>query len=109
MSGKGAGAFLGGVLLGTAIGSILGILLAPNSGKETRKLLRQQLKEIPNLAEDASQNPRAEIEKLVESARKSLDETIEKLNESIEANRSNHTSLEKNIEVTAAAPPASEV
>jgi len=108
MSGKGAGAFLGGVLLGTAIGSILGILLAPNSGKETRRLLRQQLKEIPNSPEDASQNARVEIEKLVESARNSLDETIEKLNESIEANRSNHTSLEKNIEL-AVAPPASEV
>jgi len=96
MSGKGAGAFLGGVLLGTAIGSILGILLAPHSGKETRRLLKQQLNDLPGTAEDATDSAQEQIEKLVQSARKSLDETIAKLNENIEANRSNSAPLEKN-------------
>lgn len=106
MSGKGAGAFLGGVLFGTAIGSILGILLAPQTGKDTRKLLKQRLDDIP--IPDTSDSAQQQIEKLVQSARKSLDETIDKLNETIEANRVSSAPLEKNGQASVS-PPASEI
>ena len=34
--------FLYGLIAGAAIGAIAGVLLAPKSGKETRKLLRER-------------------------------------------------------------------
>lgn len=80
-----SGAFLGGVLLGTAIGSIVGLLLAPRSGRETRVLLKQSVESIPEVAEDAADSAHEQIDRLVQSARRSLDETIGKLNETIEA------------------------
>lgn len=50
---KGIGKFLGGMLIGTGIGVITGILVAPRSGKETRSLLKKSAKQIPLLAEKA--------------------------------------------------------
>ncbi|MFT0817214.1 YtxH domain-containing protein, partial [Synechococcus sp. W60.3] len=35
------GAFIGGLLLGTAVGTAIGLLLAPRSGRETRRLLKK--------------------------------------------------------------------
>ncbi len=51
--GKGVGKFLGGMFIGTAIGVITGILVAPRSGKDTRLLLKKSAKRIPVLAEKA--------------------------------------------------------
>lgn len=50
---KGTGKFFGGMVLGTAIGVITGILIAPRSGKETRALIKKSAKQIPRLAEKA--------------------------------------------------------
>jgi len=36
-----SGAFLGGVVIGTAIGAVTGLLVAPRPGKETRQFLRK--------------------------------------------------------------------
>ena len=36
------GKFLGGILLGGAIGAVIGMLLAPRSGSETRALIREE-------------------------------------------------------------------
>lgn len=37
------GLFIGGVIVGAAVGSALGILFAPRSGKETRDQLKEKL------------------------------------------------------------------
>jgi gas vesicle protein len=50
---KGIGKFFGGMLIGTGIGVITGILVAPRSGKETRSMLKKSAKQIPILAEKA--------------------------------------------------------
>ncbi len=50
---KGIGKFLGGMLIGTGIGVVTGILVAPRSGKETRSILKKSAKQIPILAEKA--------------------------------------------------------
>ncbi|MCA1904164.1 MAG: YtxH domain-containing protein [Cyanobacteria bacterium KgW148] len=50
---KDAGKFWSGIAIGTALGVITGILVAPRSGKETRALLKKSAKQIPRLAERA--------------------------------------------------------
>ena len=41
-----------GVLIGLAAGVAAGLLLAPQSGKETRKMIRDKALEVKGLAED---------------------------------------------------------
>ncbi|AGY58537.1 YtxH domain-containing protein [Gloeobacter kilaueensis] len=109
---RGAGAFVGGLLLGTAVGSVLGLLLAPRSGEQTRQLLKRSLDALPGTAGEVSENAQERIDKLVESARQSLDETIARLNEAIETSRASapndgvSLSQEKNGQGTV--PPAPE-
>ncbi|MCS6958476.1 MAG: YtxH domain-containing protein [Pseudanabaenaceae cyanobacterium SKYGB_i_bin29] len=66
---NGIGKFLGGVVVGTAIGVVTGILIAPRSGKDTRNLLKKSARQIPLLAE------------------KAWEETLERLQEAIIAGR----------------------
>jgi gas vesicle protein len=55
---KPAGSFITGLLAGAAIGGIIALLYAPQSGKETRDQLKQKLndleKEFETLKEKAS-------------------------------------------------------
>ncbi len=41
MSNNRSGIFIGGVMLGATIGALAGLLVAPRTGKETRKLLKK--------------------------------------------------------------------
>lgn len=66
---NGVGKFLGGMVIGTAIGVVTGILIAPRSGKDTRSLIKKSAKRIPLLAE------------------KAWEETLERLQEAIIAGR----------------------
>lgn len=82
-----AGAFVGGVLLGTAIGTAIGLLVAPRSGRETRRLLRKSANALPEIAEDVSATMQDQAERLLAAAQQSLDETREKLQEAIAVGR----------------------
>lgn len=42
--GEGAGKFIAGVLIGAALGAAAGLLLAPQSGEETRKVIKKKTK-----------------------------------------------------------------
>lgn len=42
MSSSNTGNFLSGIAVGLIIGAIVGLLLAPQSGSETREMLRQK-------------------------------------------------------------------
>ena len=44
-----------GIILGGAIGSVLGLTLAPHKGKETRNILKQKGKEFLEKGKDASE------------------------------------------------------
>ncbi|MDY7015939.1 MAG: YtxH domain-containing protein, partial [Cyanobacteriota bacterium] len=54
MAKKGTGLLMGGMLVGTAIGTVVGLLFAPRSGRETRQLLKKSAEALPELAEDLS-------------------------------------------------------
>jgi len=80
-----SGAFVGGMLLGAALGTITGLLLAPRTGKETRNLLKKSAGAIPELAEDLSSTVQLQADRLSESARSNWDSTLLRLKEAIAA------------------------
>jgi gas vesicle protein len=51
MSTKRSGLFIGGLLVGSAIGAVTGLLMAPRTGKETRQILKKSADALPELAE----------------------------------------------------------
>ena len=83
-SGSG-GAFIGGVLIGTAIGAITGLLLAPKSGRETRQLLKKSADALPELAEDISTSVQIQADRLSETALRNWDGTLARLRDAIAA------------------------
>ncbi|MDJ0537715.1 MAG: YtxH domain-containing protein, partial [Microcystis sp. M53603_WE2] len=43
------GLFVVGVLVGSAVGAVAGLLVAPRSGKETRRILQKSARALPEL------------------------------------------------------------
>jgi gas vesicle protein len=83
MSNNRSGSFLGGLLLGTALGTVTGLLLAPRSGRETRKLLRKSADALPELVEDLTTTLQLQTDRLSDSAKISWDGTLERLRTAI--------------------------
>jgi gas vesicle protein len=85
MSKKSAGSFIGGMLLGSAIGTLTGLLIAPRTGRDTRQLLKKSADALPELAEDLSTSVQLQADRLSESARLRWDGTLTRLREAINA------------------------
>ena len=85
MSNKRPGLFVGGLLVGSAIGTAIGLLIAPRSGKETRQLLKKSADALPELAEDLSTSVQLQADRLSESALRNWEETLARLKEAIAA------------------------
>ena len=79
------GIFLGGVLLGAAVGAVAGLLFAPKTGRETRQLLRKSAEALPELAEDLSASMQLQADRLSETALRNWDDTLLRLREAISA------------------------
>ncbi|MBD3880832.1 YtxH domain-containing protein [Phormidium tenue FACHB-886] len=84
-SGSAAGAFIGGILVGTAIGAITSLLLTPKTGRETRQLLKKSADALPELAEDLSSSVQLQADRLSETALRNWDGTLTRLREAIAA------------------------
>jgi gas vesicle protein len=82
---KKTGAFLGGILLGSTVGTMVGLLAAPRSGRETRQILKKSAEALPELAEDLSSTVQLQADRLSESALKRWDGTLVRLREAIAA------------------------
>jgi gas vesicle protein len=85
MSTKRSGLFIGGLLVGSAIGAVTGLLMAPRTGKETRQILKKSADALPELAEDLSTSVQLQADRLSESALRNWDETLIRLKEAIAA------------------------
>jgi gas vesicle protein len=110
MSNNRSGVFIGGVLLGAAIGTLTGLLMAPRTGRETRRLLKKSADALPELAEDLSTSVQLQADRLSESALRNWDETLERLRESIAAGidasqRESQALNQKSTEVPPDSPP----
>ncbi len=56
--------FIGGLLAGTALGTVIGLLIAPRSGKQTRRVLKKSADAVPDLIEDLSTSVQFHADKL---------------------------------------------
>lgn len=107
MSNNRSGSFLGGLLLGAAIGTVTGLLIAPRTGRETRQLLKKSADALPELAEDLSTTVQLQADRLSESALRNWDETLGRLKEAI-ASGIEATQREQQVLNQASPPEATE-
>lgn len=85
MSNNQSGRFIGGLLLGTAVGVVTGILMAPRSGQQTRKILKKSVAALPDLAEDISTSVQFQADRLGASTKDGWEDTLTRLREAIAA------------------------
>lgn len=85
MSKKSAASFVSGLLLGSAMGTVVGLLIAPRTGRDTRQLLKKSANALPELAEDLSTSVQLQADRLSESALRNWDGTLARLREAIAA------------------------
>ena len=80
-----SGAFLGGVMIGTTIGTITGLLIAPRPGRETRQFLRKSADALPEMVEDLSTSLQLQADRLSATTLRKWDATLMRLREAIAA------------------------
>lgn len=68
------GAFLSGLIIGALVGAATALLLAPQSGEDTRMLIRDKSIELKNQASDTAEEARARAEQAAVEARARADE-----------------------------------
>jgi len=98
------GAFLGGIVLGAALGTAVGLLVAPRRGKDTRQLVRSSLGGIPDVADDVTQTLHQRTESLLDAAQKSADEALVRLQEAIATGKKAMDEQRRHLEMAEALP-----
>lgn len=63
------GAFLAGFMMGGLVGAAVALLMAPQSGEETRTLIREKSIELKDKAAETAEEARHRAEKALEDAR----------------------------------------
>ncbi|HZG38115.1 MAG TPA: YtxH domain-containing protein [Nodosilinea sp.] len=85
MSDKQSGGFVGGLMLGAAMGAVAGLLVAPRTGRETRRILKKSADALPELVEDLSTSVHLQADRLSETALVNWEHTLTRLREAIAA------------------------
>ncbi|ACK65379.1 conserved hypothetical protein [Rippkaea orientalis PCC 8801] len=80
-----SGLFIAGMVIGGLLGTITGILIAPRSGKETRRILKKSADALPEMAEDLSTTVQLQADRLSESALNNWNDTLNRLQDAIAA------------------------
>ncbi len=74
-----AGKFLAGFLVGGALGAIAGILLAPQSGEETRELLNDVSKDMAKKTDTTIKDIQIKADTVVSELQQKGDEIMDKI------------------------------
>jgi gas vesicle protein len=80
-----SGRFLGGLVVGAAMGAVAGLLMAPRTGRETRHILKKSADALPELVEDLSSTVYLQADRLSETALVNWEHTLTRLREAIAA------------------------
>jgi len=80
-----AGAFIGGLARGSVMGTLMGLLIAPRTGKETRKVIKKSADALPELAEDLTTSIQLQADRLSETTLENWEGTLERLKLAIAA------------------------
>lgn len=89
-----AGRFLAGFIVGGAIGAIAGILLAPQSGEETREMLSDASKDVVKKADKTVKDIQEKADVVVSDIQKKGDEIMDKIQGLINKQKSNTATSE---------------
>ena len=76
--------FLLGVLTGALIGAGVALLLAPESGRRTRRRIRRSAEDISDAAGDTLQAVADDAKRLADDARRAAEPSSERLLDSVE-------------------------
>lgn len=74
-----AGKFLAGFIVGGALGAVAGILLAPQSGEETRELLSDASKDVVKKTDKTVKDIQDKADTVVSELQTKGDEIMEKI------------------------------
>ena len=81
------GRFLGGFVVGAAMGGVIGLLLAPRSGEETRELLLDKTEEAYKCSEDSLKEIQTKANDVMDNIQKKGDELFNKVQDLIKQQR----------------------
>jgi gas vesicle protein len=70
------GSFMAGFFIGGLIGAGVALLLAPQSGEETREMLRERSIELKSRAEEAASDFRSKTETILDEGRERVDTAV---------------------------------
>jgi gas vesicle protein len=77
--------FIGGMVVGAAIGAVAGLLTAPRRGRDTRKILNKTVSAVPQIAEDIASSVQFQAEKLSAATGDRWHDTLDRLTTAISA------------------------
>lgn len=83
-NGSEFGAFFAGVIIGGLVGAATALLLAPQSGEETRRQLTRSGADIRDKAQDSLEDARERAEATIADARRRAERIIEEARERAE-------------------------
>ena len=75
--------FLGGLLLGALVGAVTGLLIAPQSGEETRNAMRDQAKDLGGKLRENSQHVIDNSRDLLEQGKAQVAEMLQSCREKV--------------------------
>jgi len=84
-----ASKFFGGFIVGAAIGAVAGILLAPKSGEETRRILADSAKDVARRADETAKQIQSKADDAVSELQKKGEEIKNKLQDLINKQKEN--------------------
>ena len=84
-----AGKFIAGFIVGGAIGAVAGILLAPKSGEETRKIIADNAKDMARRADETAKQIQSKADDALSELQKKGDEIKNKLQDLMNKQKDN--------------------
>jgi gas vesicle protein len=85
MADKNRATFIGGILIGAAIGAVAGLLVAPRKGRDTRKILNKTAAAVPQMAEDIASSVQLQADRLSAATGDRWNDTLDRLATAVSA------------------------